>query len=258
MPGSIKTVVGVWLVLLSAPVAGIAGIDDPVESGREALGESGNFPWYDAKADDVRPVTVRRDVKEAKGSSDSERGREGEERERERGRSFRVRSPSGLFAGGEIVAWIVVGLIIAALVGAILYAILQGDGLERKGKTAKESAGVDLEALPVPVAAVDSDLLAEARRLYERGEFARAMIYLYSHVLLRLDRGHLIRLAKGKTNRQYLREVRARPTVANFFESAMHTFEAAFFGRRELPRDEFETTWRGIDDFHRSIDEARA
>lgn len=256
MPGSIKTVVGVWLIVLSAPVAGFAGIDDPVESGRGALGESGNFPWYDAKADDVRPVTGRRDVKAMKGSSGSERGREGEERER--GRSLRVRSPSGLFAGGEIVAWIVVGLIIAALVGAILYAILQGDGLERKGKTAKESAGVDLEALPVPVAAVDSDLLAEARRLYERGEFSGAMIYLYSHVLLRLDRGHLIRLAKGKTNRQYLREVRARPTVASFFESAMHAFEAAFFGRRELPRDEFETTWRGIDDFHRSIDEARA
>ncbi|RIK79065.1 MAG: hypothetical protein DCC68_13960 [Planctomycetota bacterium] len=257
MPGSIKTVVGVWLIVLCAPVAGLAGIDDPVESGREALGESGNFPWYDAKADDVRPVTVR-GAKEVKGSSGSERGRGREGEERERGRSFRVRSPSGFLAGGAIVAWIVVGLIIAALVGTILYAILQGDGLERKGKTAKESAGVDLEALPVPVAAADSDLLAEARRLYERGEFARAMIYLYSHMLLRLDRGHLIRLAKGKTNRQYLREVRSRPTVASFFESAMHAFEAAFFGRRELPRDDFETTWRGIDDFHRSIDEARA
>lgn len=255
-----EIIVGVWLVLCAVPVVGLAGIDDPVDSGREALGEGGNFPWYDAAADDIRPVTGRASVKEVKGSSDSERGEHGREHGRERGseRSVRWKAPSGLFAGGEVVAWIVVGAIIAAIIGMILYAILQGDGLERKGKTARDTAGVDLDALPVPVVAGDTDLLAEARRLYERGEFARAMIYLYSHVLLRLDRGHLIRLAKGKTNRQYLREVRSRPSLAAFFESAMHAFEAAFFGRRELPRDEFEAAWRGIDEFHRTIDEARA
>jgi hypothetical protein len=228
------------LAALYAPALALAAVDDPVESGRDALGGQ---PWYDADADDVRPVQTRQ-VKEKKANPD-------------RPESSAKPVSSGLFAGAEIIAWIAVGTIVVGLVALLIYAILQRDTPARS-KTKIETSEVDLDALPVPLATADTDLLAEARRLYERGEFAKAMIYLYSHMLLRLDRGHFIRLAKGKTNRQYLREVRARRPMAEFFESAMHTFEAVFFGKRDLARDEFEASWRGIDNFHRMIDEAHA
>ena len=48
-------------------------------------------------------------------------------------------------------------------------------------------------------------------RLYEkRGNFNQAIIYYYSYQLVTLDRRQVIRLAKGKTNRQYLRETGRR------------------------------------------------
>ncbi len=227
---------------------------DPIETGREAF-DTGDYPWYDAEADDVWPLRVRSGATEVKGESGERRvaDEEGEDN-----RSITI-SPGGAMAGLEIVAWVAVGAVVVALVGVLLYAVLQSEGpTAKKSDNTSVSGGVDLAALPVPIAAADSDLLAEARRWYDQGEFGRAMIYLYSHVLLRLDKGQLIRLAKGKTNRQYLREVGGRTSLCEYFESAMHAFESAFFGRRDLPRDEFESAWRRVDDFHRMIDEAHA
>lgn len=257
---------GVVLAMLAGayaatPVA--AAIDDPVESGREALDPDDAYPWYDADADEVRPLHGRADAKEVQGDSDPSGskseggGRRSGDGDDDRG-SFRF-SSGGALAGAEIIAWIVVGAIVVAIVGMLLYAVLQSEGPKAKDRSGDGDAdGVDLAALPVPVQAADSDLLAEARRWYDQGDFARAMIYLYSHLLLRLDKGQLIRLARGKTNRQYLREVGGRRSLADYFAQAIETFESAFFGRRQLARDEFEASWRGVDDFHRLIEEAHA
>ena len=54
------------------------------------------------------------------------------------------------------------------------------------------------------------DLLAEARRHYQAGNYGAAIVYLFSFQLVQLDRRQIIQLAKGKTNRQYLREVGPR------------------------------------------------
>ena len=238
-----------------------AAVDDPVESGREALAPGNEFPWYDADADDVRPLRLRPDAKEVKGNSDFKGSKDnsGESSDDDDDEGSFQFSSGGALAGAEIIAWIVVGAIVVAIVGMLIYAVLQSDGPKTKERSQDGDArDIDLAALPVPVQRADSDLLAEARRWYDQGDFARAMVYLYSHLLLRLDKGQLIRLAKGKTNRQYLREVGGRRSLADYFAQAIETFEAAFFGRRQLARDEFEASWRGVDDFHRLIDEAHA
>jgi hypothetical protein len=225
----------ILITVVVAPPA-MADVDDPVQSGREALDRWTDYPWYDDAADDVRPVGVPPPPPQEKEAT--------------------VPKSDVSLAGAEVIAWVVVGVAIVAIVGALIYAILQSEASSPRHKQQTTASSVDLEALPVPIAAADSDLLAEARRLYGQGDFAKAMIYLYSHLLLRLDKGQLIRLAKGKTNRQYLREVSGRKSLAEYFESAMHTFESAFFGRHELPRDEFEAAWRRVDDFHRLVEEA--
>ena len=65
-----------------------------------------------------------------------------------------------------------------------------------------------IENLPFQVRQPRSDLLGEARRLYQTGNYQEAIIYLFSYQLVKLDESHFIRLAKGKTNRQYLGELR--------------------------------------------------
>ena len=106
-----------------------------------------------------------------------------------------------------------------------------------------------VEALPTAVARNRDDLLAAARHCYRQGNFREAIIYLFSYQLLQLDRSQLIRLAKGKTNRQYLRELGRRLVLRSLLEKTMVAFEEVFFGNRSISRARFESVWSALDQF---------
>ena len=107
-----------------------------------------------------------------------------------------------------------------------------------------------VDALPLDVSTLDGDLLAEARRRYAAGDDLAALVALFSHQLLELDMAHWIRLSRGKTNRQYLRELRRHDALATLFQSSMLAFEEAFYGHRPIDRGRFEQLWGQLDTFH--------
>jgi hypothetical protein len=159
----------------------------------------------------------------------------------------------------------VVGIILLiAVLGLIVWLLMRAflnreAGLETAGggSVADDPRGdVDrIENLPFQVKRPQSDLRGEAERNYREGNYREAIIYLYSHMLVQLDRHHVIRLTKGKTNRQYLREVRQRPALVPTFETTMIAFEDVFFGDHTLSRAEFEDCWQGLDEFERLLEE---
>jgi hypothetical protein len=121
-------------------------------------------------------------------------------------------------------------------------------------KASQASREVDrLEQLPFAVKRPQSDLLAEARRHYEAGNFAEAIVYLFSYQLVELDKHHVIRLAKGKTNRQYLGESRKQPTIVPVLEDTMIAFEDVFFGHHQIDRARFEACWNRLTEFQRGV-----
>jgi hypothetical protein len=106
-----------------------------------------------------------------------------------------------------------------------------------------------IERLPVPVDRAHGDLLGEARRLYDQMQYGRAILYLFAYELLQLDRHHVIRLARGKTNRQYLRELTRVSPLSPPLERTMVAFESVFFGRQALDRGGFEACWQELPQF---------
>ena len=96
-------------------------------------------------------------------------------------------------------------------------------------------------------------MLGEARRHYREGNYSEAIIYLFSHELVELDRFALIRIAKGKTNRQYLRELGPSPPLRPPLELTMTAFEDVFFGRRALDRAGFEACWNQLPVFEQLL-----
>lgn len=121
------------------------------------------------------------------------------------------------------------------------------------------SGDVDrVDALPFQLKRPQGDLLAEAQRLYDEGRYAEAMIYLYSYQLVQLDKSHVIRLTRGKTNRQYLREIRRRSNLFELMQRSMVTFEDVFFGAHRLDRSGFESCWTQLDEFHDQLDPKHA
>ncbi len=115
-----------------------------------------------------------------------------------------------------------------------------------------------IEALPFLRDRSQHDLLGQARYHYERGNYSEAIIYLFSYELVELDRSRLVRLAKGKTNRQYLREAGRARSLAGLLERTMVTFEEVFFGRHPLDRAGFEACWNQLPQFKALISQSQA
>jgi hypothetical protein len=222
------------LLVLSASGATIAAVraDEPsaiksIEAGREAFAE-GSFPWYDSRTDALQALQFR---------------------DRPKGKLWNL---GPLFS---VLGWTVLALLLAALL-ALLYRFAGS----RAARGAEAAAGGDVvldadrvEALPFLAERNLHDLLGQARRHYEQGNYAEAIIYLFSYQLVQLDKYAVIHLAKGKTNRQYLRETARVAPLAAALERSMLAFEGVFFGRRALDRAGFEACWNGLAQFEEQL-----
>ena len=230
-----------WQLAVAATVAAESAADESVQdSGRQALSDSAGYPWYDSEADDVRRIQVREDEVDSASSSATN------------GQSYNT-----AFSGGDWftpLAWIgiatLVGLLVFVLVRAFLARERHAAGAAVEEDEADIRDMIDrVEELPIKIRRPASDLLSEARAQYEAGNYAEAIIYLYSHQLVSLDRQQLIRLTKGKTNRQYLREMVAPKALQGLVEQTMIVFEDVFFGKYPLSRSRFEAIWNRLAEF---------
>ena len=127
--------------------------------------------------------------------------------------------------------WLLKGIvytILALAIAAIVYALVRFAMEQLKARKLAEADEKsqplvdDAEALPFLAERPRGDLLGLARQHYEQGNYSEAIIYLFSYELVELDRGSRIQLAKGKTNRQYLRELKdAAPSARRLERTCM-------------------------------------
>jgi len=164
-----------------------------------------------------------------------------------------------------VIAYVILILVGIALVVGLIWVIVKAIR-DRQPKPKKSGDETDddqepeesLENLPFQLKRPINDLLAEAQRQYEQGNFREAIIYYYSYLLVELDRRNCIRLARGKTNRQYLFEVRSQRPLHGILEQTMVAFEDVFFGDHELERARFESCWARRDDFRSTLEQTSA
>jgi len=232
------------LILLALCSPGdLADPDEAVEAGRDALGEWTGYPWYDSASDSVRRIDVQPPAPPPPPTSNW--------------------SGFDLDWVGTTFQWTALILLLALL--AVLIFMLVRSFLDRGIDETSASIGVDddaeqeqarVEALPFPVKRGKLDLLEQAREHYRQGNFGQAVVYLFSFQLVQLDKHQMIRLTKGKTNRQYLREVGARETLRQLVTQTMTTFEDVFFGNHTIDRVRFESCWSRVDEFQRLVGQA--
>ena len=225
--------------LLPRLILAQADAEQAVASGRESLDRWSGYPWYDAGTDDVGRIDVR-----APWDPDW---------------NWPDWDLSGLGTALEWVFWIalvaslaaVAYLLVCAYLGSESFAASQvGDDPETEDDRRRR-----IESLPFPVQAAQSDLLAEARRHYQQGNYGEAVKYLFSYQLVQLDKHQIIRLTRGKTNRQYLREVGRRKSLCRTVEQTMVAFEDFFFGNHVIDRSRFEACWSRLPQFEAQVAE---
>jgi hypothetical protein len=224
-----------------------------VEAGREALGGRTKFPWYDAEQDALRRIDVKTPREASENRNSTWQAKPSQPR------PTTTRNWSGLGWLWQIIQtlfWMGLIALLALLVYLLVRAYVTYEHAEETPAPVPESrTEADLiESLPFQVSRPQTDLLGAARGYYEEGAYDKAIVYLYSYQLVKLDQHHAIRLARGKTNRQYLRELVSRPDLHGMLERTMVAFEDVFFGHHALPRDRFEACWSRLDDFHRRLE----
>ncbi len=233
---------------ISLPSTVMAGLEEPrqaVEAGRESLDKWwSSYPWYDSANDGVGRVDVSPPWYEAWDWDWLDFGW-----------NWSFSFPSSLM---QWLAWIAVATLLILMAWLLIraYRDRSGGATSRTGKglaEADEDDGARIESLPFSVASGRLDLLAEARRRYQQGDYGKAVIYLFSFQLVELDKHQCIHLTKGKTNRQYMREVGPRRPLRALVEQTMVAFEDVFFGHRTLDRRRFETCWSRLDEFRARV-----
>ena len=202
--------------------------EDPqqaIDAGHQGLQPPNGFPWYDPAKDSLRRVDVRPPEKA----------------------TIAPVSPTWnflIYSG----ALVLLALLLAALASLILRAMGISRQRGNRGEPLVVGDAERIEALACRRRGKLS-LLDQARNFYQAGNYAAATIYLFSHQLVQLDRHQIIRLAKGKTNREYLREVGGTEVLRQLVGQTLVAFEDVFFGHHDIDRGRFESCWSRLPEF---------
>lgn len=156
-------------------------------------------------------------------------------------------APVNLSGAVSVVQYVLIGLIIL-LLGFLAYKLVPffAPRFRRRDKEAKESRVILGEKIDDEVSA--SDLFSDAERLAREGDLRGAIRKGYVALLCEMSDRKLIGLARHKTNRDYLRDVRSRRDIYERMNGLTGAFEVHWYGSREAKQGDWE-------DFRRSCGE---
>lgn len=218
-------------------------------AGAESLPPSlRHVPWYDADRQELRPVHVS-PSREPRAPSDWEKSLLADDNSSTE-MPHDGTSTAGALSLTQIAGYAAIVLALGTIVVALAWYAGNRFSAGRQPPLEPSSiAPVIFEVLPQQIPVPKSDLLTEAKRCYELGDFGLAMAYFYSYQLVELDRHGWLRLARGKTTRQYLREIARHAQAHALLRSSARMFEAFFFGQHAPDRQQFDLCWQQRDAF---------
>jgi hypothetical protein len=155
-----------------------------------------------------------------------------------------------------IVTMFVIGVAIAIGLMVWLFVSMQlGEhGVASEDTFRRRTIEESIKQLPFELDANFGDFRTPAWEAYQAGNLRRSLILLFSHVLVTLDQRNLVHLKKGKTNRQYLKELKHHPKLAGYYGDVMVPFEQAFFGDHPVDQSVCEKCWNELEPFQANLD----
>ncbi|HQU92487.1 MAG TPA: DUF4129 domain-containing protein [Pyrinomonadaceae bacterium] len=152
----------------------------------------------------------------------------------------------------SVTQYILIGLILL-LLGFLAYKLvpLFVPRFRRKAKGEKEDRVILGETIADDVSA--SDLFGDAERLAREGDLRGAIRKGYVALLCEMSDRKLIGLARHKTNRDYLRDVRSRREIYNEMNGLTGSFERHWYGSQDARREDWEEFRRRCGDTIKAI-----
>ena len=223
-----------------------------------------SMPWVDQESGEISPTGLGE--REAALTRDRESIPEAVIKKKPKTAPATARAPLtapsvGLGFMGTVFVYGFLGIAVLVLIGLLVWIVMNSrveielgsDDISRPDRSIAES----IRHLPFEMDVTKGDFRQQAQAAYQSGNFRMALIFLFSHVLVTLDQAKLVRLKKGKTNRQYLRELSDSPPLVRYYGDVMVPFEQTFFGDYPVTKEVFDNCWRGLDDFQSTVKAAR-
>lgn len=213
-------------------------------------------PWLDSKAGEILPIDFgdRESARSASRAEIPEAAPAAPVAPAGTGRTWNWDWVLSVF---EIVSYVFLALVVGlvAYLGYRYYRrwrkLNSDEGYDER--SASRTVEQSMRQLSFDVDFSGSDFCDEAEKAYRSGDLRSAIIYLFSYVLVSLDQKGHIRLRKGKTNREYLREIRGQRGLVKFYQRVMVPFEETFFGDYQLEREDFENCWSQLGQFQKDV-----
>ena len=222
------------------------------DTDRAIIGRSTNSVWFDLEDGSVRPIRAGKSLN-VDDRHDSIAGNVTKSPPSAWWISFKALIKL-LFASWQILLLV---LLIASLAMGGFVILKYGLSFQSYSKMTDlsklEREKAKLQDLPFEVEQTMFGLLAEAERHRAAGDYSKAIVYLFSHALVEMDGARCIRLARGKTNRAYLRELNDKESLRGFTNQLVLAFEYAFFGKHLLSQEAFERIWQQVPAFDMNI-----
>ncbi|QDV63810.1 DUF4129 domain-containing protein [Crateriforma conspicua] len=218
--------------------------------------------WFDAETQTLRPVDVESDDQDTVNRNsrwlpDAQKIKQAS--------STTPTTTTGNGTASQVVGWVLITVFFVLVILAVLYALKNSEARWAVGNQSKQPRLHDdfvqqrIKELPAELQHAGSDPLTAADRFRLAGQYDRAIVMLYGHQLLFLDRHGLLRLSRGKTNKRYVREAAAHsPEVSDSLRRTVEAFERSYFGRHSIRRDEFETLWADNQTLEQSVNQMGA
>lgn len=131
--------------------------------------------------------------------------------------------------GATIFAW----LLVVAIVTGSLFALV------RLGRSTVVDAGVEVRMPALAHTLTADDLLREADRYEQDGEWKLALRARYGALLARLEEAGVVQRRAGRTTGEYVDEVQTNaPALLASFAAATSIFELAWYGNRATTADD--------------------
>lgn len=261
-----SVILAIVLAMNSASIASADGVtirmaspESPSFSSSSVFEVAGTTPeaylddsaWYDASEQTLRPVPVEERNVDASHRSSRWSAAPAPKKKTTTSASSR----SGNSSWGRTIGWII--LILAAIsVAALIAWLLQYTDFNfgrpeedlvamSRGDQLDEQTRQRIEELPPELRQEEGHPRAIAERWMKEGNFDRAIVALFGHQLLLLDRAGWLRLSRGKTNRRYVMEARRQqPEAGDLLADTVEAFEYVYFGRHSLDAENFNRLWR--------------
>ncbi|MFL6374969.1 MAG: DUF4129 domain-containing protein, partial [Pyrinomonadaceae bacterium] len=147
----------------------------------------------------------------------------------------------------RLVLQILVFAVVAGLIGFIVWRFLPYFSARFTQKESKGRGDRVILGEMIDSNESSSDIFAEAERLAREGDIRGAIRKGYIAVLCELGDRRLVRLARSKTNRDYLRDVRKTPQVFDGLRGLTDNFERNWYGIRTAAPEDWEAFRDGYD-----------